>query len=304
MKLLTAGPPTLLLPAPRRVRRRTARGRHIISVGGGIASTLILPLWVREQYPRDEIVMLMAKLPNEDPDVWRLCDAVCSMIGVEMEYIGTHRQPFDAFYEQRFLGNSRIDPCSKYLKRQVIGRWMTNHYHSSDVMYVGIGAYEAHRWEAVYTRWADSGVRVEMPLMQQPHWTRESQMQFCRDTVGFVPRLYKYGFNHNNCGGACVKAGQREWARLLYYLPDVYDWWERQEHEFRKWIKRNVAILKKTKHGTSYPLTLRTLRRRMQWQWSRRGYLPGLFELMEFDTLPGVDALESSPPCAFCMAAG
>ena len=37
-----------------------------------------------------------------------------------------------------------------------------------------------------------------------------------------VPRLYRLGFAHNNCGGECVKGGQAQWIRLLRIFPDRY----------------------------------------------------------------------------------
>ena len=54
-------------------------------------------------------------------------------------------------------------------------------------------------------------------------------MTDCEARFGFVARLYRYGFSHNTCGGACIKANMQEWARLLYYLPEVYEWWETNE---------------------------------------------------------------------------
>lgn len=261
--LLAPGPTPLLLTAPRIHKRRSPKPRHIISVGGGIASSLILPLWVTQHYPQDEVVMVMARLPNEDPDVFRLVETVAGMLGLDLEYIGTHRHPFDTFYQARFLGNSMADPCSRLLKREVIADWLACHYEPQDTMYVGVGAYEAHRWEAIYQRWHKSGVTVKMPLMEEPQWTHETQMAYCQDTLGFVPRLYRYGFSHNNCGGACIKAGQREWARLLWYLPDVYEWWEEEEGKFRTWIGQDVTILRDRHAGQSFPVTLAAFRERM-----------------------------------------
>ena len=42
------------------------------------------------------------------------------------------------------------------------------------------------------------------------------------------PRLYKLGYEHNNCGGFCVKAGQVQFERLYRTMPERYKWHEKQ----------------------------------------------------------------------------
>ena len=37
------------------------------------------------------------------------------------------------------------------------------------------------------------------------------------------PRLYEMGFPHNNCGGRCVRQGEKEWLRLKSFMPDRFD---------------------------------------------------------------------------------
>ena len=75
------------------------------------------------------------------------------------------------------------------------------------------------------------------------------------------PRLYRMGFDHNNCGGGCVKAGQGHFVRLLDRLPDVFATWEAKEQEMRD-LLGDVSILKDRIGGTARPMTLRDLRER------------------------------------------
>jgi len=279
--------------------------KHIVSVGGGIASTLLLPLWLQEHHPGEPVELVMARLSNEDPDVWRLVDAVADLTGFPVRYIGENRHPWQVFFKSRFLGNSRIDPCSRILKREVMKRWVLANAALDDIMYVGIGHQEDDRFLNIYQRWRDSGVTVAAPLRNEKQWTRAAQMEFCQEKVGFVPRLYQMGFQHNNCGGACIKAGQREWARLLYFLPDVYWWWEYYERLFRSWIKKDVAILKDRRGGDTKPLPLRDFRGRIEQRWA--GMLPGFTHLVEgwqeLEASGALCDLDESPGCASCEAA-
>lgn len=285
------------------------RVKHIVSVGGGIASTLLLPsiLIDGKGIPIRDAEFIVAALPNEDKDVWRLTSAVENLFGIKIKRIGHNKSPFDVFFETRFLGNSRIDPCSRVLKREVMRDYMeANHPPDKSILYVGIGAHEIDRMLSIRKNWGSRGYRVEMPLVDYP-MTREQQINACLDAVGFVPRLYLMGFSHNNCGGACIKAGKKEWARLLYFLPEVYAEWETNEAKFRAEIG-DYTILRRMVKGVNYPVSLTEFREEMQLKWesdppthskTNLELLDGFQRLELSGTLKG---LEDTPGCTFCAA--
>lgn len=78
------------------------------------------------------------------------------------------------------------------------------------------------------------------------------------------PLLYDQGFAHNNCAGACVRAGQGQWLQLLEHNPARYAHEEAEERAFREAIGKDVAILRDRRGGTTKPLTLEALRLRAQ----------------------------------------
>lgn len=281
--------------------------KHVISVGGGVASTLLLPihaLWV-QQIPKSDVDLVMAKLPNEDPDVWRLVETLEDRLGVEVKMLGSNRHPWEVFVERKFIGNTLVDPCSDELKRKVIRRYIKDTYAPGEAtIHVGIGAYELDRELSIKKRWGEQGYEVAMPLIEYPALDRTAQIDFCRSFAGFVPRLYLMGFSHNNCGGACVKAGQKEWARLLWFLPDVYSWWEKNENDWRSQFG-DYTILRDRRGGTMKPMTLTDFRIRMQETWASTppkysNLVPGFQALEEAGTL---NDLDPTPACSFCDAA-
>lgn len=73
--------------------------------------------------------------------------------------------------------------------------------------------------------------------------------------------MYELGFDHNNCGGTCVRAGQRQWKHLLEILPERYAHAEGQEEELRE-LLGDVSILRDRRGGSSRPLPLSVLRTR------------------------------------------
>ena len=72
------------------------------------------------------------------------------------------------------------------------------------------------------------------------------------------------GFEHNNCGGFCIKAGQAQFERLLRAMPDRYRYHERREQELREYLGKDVAILRDRTGGQFRPMTLREFRERLE----------------------------------------
>lgn len=62
-----------------------------------------------------------------------------------------------------------------------------------------------------------------------------------------------------DCGGACVREGQKHWQHLLSTFPERYAVAERQEQDLRD-LLGDVAILKRRRGGAFSSLTLAQLR--------------------------------------------
>jgi hypothetical protein len=72
------------------------------------------------------------------------------------------------------------------------------------------------------------------------------------------------GFEHNNCGGACVRGGHAQWAHLLGAFPERYAAAEQHEQRMRDMLDADIAILRDRSGGTTKPLPLTVLRRRVE----------------------------------------
>lgn len=172
---------------------------------------------------------------------------------------------WDVFRKERYLGNSRIDPCSRVLKREAAERWVKSRYGPEEVVvYIGIDWTEEVRH--LKTRARLSPYPVESPLCEQPR--DEDPKAAARDLLAAsgieLPRLYRLAFKHNNCGGACVKAGKGQWAHLLRTMPEVYRYHEEEEQALREHLRKDVTILREQRDKTRYRITLRELRERVE----------------------------------------
>lgn len=154
--------------------------QHVVSVGGGFTSTLYTPERVIREHGPENVTLLMARLPNEDPDVWRLCEAVEREFGVPVTYIGRDKTPWDVFFAERMMGNSRVDPCSRILKRQVLRDYMRDHFDPGNtLLHVGITFDELHRMKDIQRNWSEIGYRIEAPLLKGFFMTRAEMMVDC-----------------------------------------------------------------------------------------------------------------------------
>ena len=65
-----------------------------------------------------------------------------------LAWIADGRDVWDVFRDERFLGNSGVDPCSKILKRQLAAKWLDRNCEKENTrVYVGIDWTEKHRYD-------------------------------------------------------------------------------------------------------------------------------------------------------------
>ena len=87
-----------------------------------------------------------------DRSKWRLyLHELRAQVSVHMPqliWLKDGRDVWDVFFDEKFLGNSRRDPCSKILKRREADRWLTKNCDPHNtICYVGIDFTEAQRFD-------------------------------------------------------------------------------------------------------------------------------------------------------------
>lgn len=234
---------------------------HIVLYSGGLASWRVADLVIKE-HGVDDVVLLFTDTRCEDEDLYRFLDETAEAFGVEITTITEGRDVWGVFFDEGMIGNTRADLCSRILKREPTRRWLrANADPERDVVYLGFDMFEDHRYRRSLEHW--SPWTIKAPLVERIETRPMIQAELESRGIA-IPRLYKLGFSHNNCGGACVKAGQGHWAHVLRDLPDLYEYWEDREREFRERFNKDVAILRDQGGGVTTPLTLAELRRRIE----------------------------------------
>ena len=265
--------------------------KHIVMFSGGIGSWAAAKR-VAEEHGTDNMVLVFADVKGEtvnphigeDEDTYRFIEDAAANIGAELVTVRDGRDIWQVFKDDRFLGNSRLANCSKFLKQRPSRKWLEeNCPPEGTVVYVGIDWTEMQRLPAIeraYLPYIAKAPLTEPPLLDKDYMIKWAESEGLKP-----PRLYAKGFPHNNCGGGCVRAGQTQFKLLLDQNPERFAVWEQKEQELREYLDKDVTILrlrsksavaeynrklqaehekespgKPFKPATSAPLTLRSLR--------------------------------------------
>lgn len=244
--------------------------KHVVMFSGGIGSWAAAKR-VAEQYGTDDMVLLFADVKGgnpdphvgEDEDTYRFVEQAAANVGVPLTTVSDGRDIWEVFKDERYLGNTRIASCSHILKQRPSRAWIEANCDPDDTrIYVGIDWTETHRIPAITRNYLPFVALA--PLAEPPYLSKDDMRAWARRQGLQEPRLYEMGFPHNNCGGGCVKAGQGQFKLLLEKFPERFDTWAAKEQEMREHLGKDVAILRDRRGGTTKPLPLIELKRRVQ----------------------------------------
>lgn len=234
---------------------------HVVFYSGGVSSWACARR-VAEKYGTDNLTLLFTDTLIEDPDLYRFLDEGAASVGGQLVKIADGRTPWEVFRDVRYLGNTRADPCSRILKRDIAKKYVHENFPDPGTVQLWLGMNWDEEERLVRSKRFWEPYQMDSLLMEKP-WMSQGQMHDLLKELNILPpRLSLLGFPHNNCGGGCVKAGQAHFRHLLQTLPEVYAEWENNEQEMREFLDKDVAILRDRSGGTTTPLTLRELRGR------------------------------------------
>lgn len=230
---------------------------HIVMLSGGVSSWAAGKL-VAKEHGTENLVLLMTDTKQEDEETYAFARDAAENIGVELTLIAEGRDIWQVFKDEKYMGNSRVDPCSRTLKREMSDTWIAERYTPENcTVYVGIDFTEAHRYERMAKRklpWV-----YKAPLIDDP-MTKAEVLRWAEKEGLTLPPLYAAGFPHSNCGGFCIKAGQAHYRRLWKEFPQRYLEYERKEQEVYDHIGKRNPFLRVTQNKKLYYITLREFR--------------------------------------------
>lgn len=203
----------------------------------------------------------------------------------DLHWLSNGEDVWDVFERRRFLGNSRVDPCSETLKRKAATKWQVFHCDPATTEFlVGLGPDEPERFDGapqfgragLRLRKATEGWVYRAPLMEpKVWWPDQVEVEVLRHGL-WHQRLYGLGFAHANCAGACCKAGIGQWRMLMRVFPERYAYAEMREAQLRETLGfRQTMLADRRGGGPRTTLSLTDLRSRSMTPAEERAAMGG-----------------------------
>lgn len=242
--------------------------KHVVAYSGGLGSFAVAD-WAVQKFGPENVVCVFQDTKTEDPDLYRFLDDTEKFLRCEQVRMADGRNIWEVFMDVRHQGNTLVDPCSRILKREQFKKYIDQYTPEEIIIYYGIGADEKHRHPRLVERWKP--YKVESPLIELG--TTKEQILARLDEIKIDPPImYEQGFPHNNCGGFCIKTGQRSMKILLEQKPETYKWHEEQQEKLFAVIGPHGTIRKTTDGELKY-LSMKQFREMVQ-----DGEKPQMFE--------------------------
>lgn len=155
------------------------------------------------------------------------------------------------------FADTRKAQCSRILKTEPVMRFLDEHAAPDDPIVLGMDWSELDRIERAQKVWSPRPVvsLINEFKCQRPEWDKMLSRYF-----DYEPYLYQMGFPHNNCAGACVRGGLKQWATVLERMPDEYAKAEAGEKRVTDALGKRHTFLRKTWAGQEVGLTLEEFR--------------------------------------------
>lgn len=230
---------------------------HVVSLSGGISSAVMAERVV-QRHGADSIRLWFADTLWEDEDLYAFLDWLESYLNVPIVRYVDGRKPLEVAEQEHIIPNQKIAPCTYRLKIEPFRAYLASLRPEPITVYIGYNWTEPHRMKPTRANYASIGVECVFPLVEwNPIETRTPE----RIAVAWgvpLPRMYRLGYSHHNCGGRCVKQGIGDWRRTLIHFPDRFEevaTWESRMREDERFA--GYAIVRDQSGGTvtPYPLT-------------------------------------------------
>lgn len=256
--------------------------KHIVSFSGGLGSAEALKQTV-DKYGKENVIALFAdvkgsglthtwsmptidnllheRFGGETRDLYRFIWQLSHYFDVPVERLEDGRTVFRVFADNKafklWSGGVFVHKCSEQLKRVQIKKWIlksglkVGEYD----MTLGFGWDEAHRLKAAQGFWQRE-LGWEIPILAPMSADSCDTTRWVTAAGIEVSKSYTELFEHDNCNGGCIAAGQAHFANLYHKRYETYMYWAHMEASIQKVIGRDVTILKDERGGIAKPLSL------------------------------------------------
>ena len=195
--------------------------KNIVTISGGLTSAYVANI-ILEKTNAD---LVYTDTGWEDIDLFRFLDDLEKLFNQKIIRLKheKYNNPEELFNGLGMLGSNRVPNCSRYMKVEVLQKYLKEKYSNNCIVYFGIDYSEKHRADRIKFQYDKLGIETKFPLVEsKDFFIKDKITNWLKDNKIEIPRLYKDGYIHNNCSGGCVRAGKKSWLHLLKNNPEVY----------------------------------------------------------------------------------
>jgi len=216
---------------------------------GGVTSAIAC--WIAlKLFGKGNCWILFIDTFNEDDDTYRFKEDCEKWYGHPIETVTAIGQKFkeikEIWYHFKSLNNATGAICSSTLKRDVRVKWLAVNDWEGNVF--GFDIDEPKRIKGMTMNWEK--INPVYPLAFYGY-TKKKCIEILQSKGIEIPRMYKAGFNNNNCWKTgCVQGGIGYWQLMRVVRPEIFDTMAIVEHEITDLKGEPVTMLKdQSKHG-------------------------------------------------------
>jgi 3'-phosphoadenosine 5'-phosphosulfate sulfotransferase (PAPS reductase)/FAD synthetase len=195
-------------------------------------------------------VLLFADTGEEHPSLYEALESGSKALGVPLVKVHADGYMDGAVDIHRSIPSSMLPFCSRDLKIVPCLDWLRDNAPGATLV-IGYTWDEINRVKATRDNWAKHGFTCVFPLTEKPYLNKYEIVEIFHQSVPNQP-LYEANLPHNNCGGACVKAGITQWKWVLENDPERFARWEAREQRISDLHGKPCSILKR--YDKPYPL--------------------------------------------------
>lgn len=210
---------------------------------GGITSAVACKKTI-EMFGKDSCRIIMIDTKNEDDDTYRFKTDCEKWYEKNIEIITSDEfsNINDVWLKYKSLNVATGAICSTSLKRKVREKWEKNNEFDYQVFGFEFNKKEFNR--ATSMKFNNPKCKPIFPLLMLG-LTKEDCLVLVEQAGIEVPRMYKYGFQNNNCfKTGCIQGGIGYWQKMQREFPDKFEKMAKLEHHLTDLKGKPVTMLK------------------------------------------------------------
>lgn len=233
--------------------------KTVVNISGGAGST---EAFFRCLDQGRDVVPVFADTMSETPELYQLLDDIERISGMKIHRLSSGRNIWDVFNEFGVIRIAKTQTCkaSFELKKKPLANFTQKRWSPEEcVIATGLSWMEKDRQERLVA--AMDPYQPYFPLNERPLLSQCELIDKLKERGITTQSLYEKGYPHNNCAGACVLAGIKQWAGLYHDNPSLFANAEQREQAWQAKHKSDFTNPERPERRSSSKLHLAAVAR-------------------------------------------